>query len=61
MKKLNDSMIEVDGKVYMHDYDHDCYFRISDPRTETFRERMIKIAVALMVLVATIALAKYFN
>lgn len=61
MKKLDNGMIEIDGKVYMHDYDHDCYFRISDPRTETFRERMIKIAVALALLVIIIVATKYFN
>lgn len=60
MKKLNNGMIEVDGKVYMHDYDHDCYFRISDPREETFRERMIKIAMALAVLVIIVFGSKYY-
>ncbi len=60
MKKLDNGMIEVDGKVYMHDYDHDCYFRISDPREETFRERMIKIAAALTLLGIIVLGSKYY-
>ena len=60
MRKIDDSMIEIDGKVYVHDYDSDCYFRIHDPTTETFRERMIKIAVAIGLLVIIVISVKYF-
>lgn len=60
MKKLDNNMIEIDGKVYMHDYDHDCYFRVSDPREETFRERMIKIVLALALLAIIVLGSKYY-
>jgi hypothetical protein len=61
MKKLDNTMIEVDGKFYMYDYDHDCYFRVSEPRTETLRERIINISVALGLLIAIVAVTKYFS
>ena len=60
MKKIDNSMIEVDGRVYMYDYESDIYFRVSDPRTETFRERMIKIAIAVGLLVIIIVGSKYY-
>jgi len=60
MKKIDNNMIEVDGRVYMYDHDSDVYFRIHDPITETFRERMIKIAVALGLLVIIVVLSKYY-
>ncbi len=61
MKKIDNSMIEVDGKFYMHDYDNDCYFRVADPSTETFRERMIKVAVAVCLLALIVVVAPYFH
>ena len=60
IKEIDNTMIEIDGKVYMYDYDHDCYFRVSDPRQETFSERMIKIAVAVSLLIIIVLGSKYY-
>ena len=60
MKKIDNSMIEVDGRFYMYDYDSDCYFRIREPRTLTLRERMENIAIAVCLLAVIIIGSKYY-
>jgi hypothetical protein len=60
VKKIDNSTLEVDGRFYMYDYDSDCYLRISEPRTETFRERMIKIVAAVVGLMIIMVSTKYY-
>ena len=53
-------MIEIEGKYYQHDYEFDCYYRVSEPVHETLKERMIKIAAALMLLLIIVIGSKYY-
>ena len=53
-------MIEIDGKTYMHDYDFDCYYRVQEPVSETVKERMVKIAGALILLAVIVVGSKYY-
>jgi hypothetical protein len=60
MNKLDNGMIEIEGKYYQHDYEFDCYYRVSEPVHETLKERMIKIAAALMLLLIIVIGSKYY-
>jgi hypothetical protein len=60
MNKLDNGMIEIEGTYYQYDYDFDCYYRVSEPVHETLKERMIKIATALMLLLIIMIGSKYY-
>lgn len=52
--------VEIDGRFYQYDYDHDIYYRVHDQAPETPRERWTKVAIALLILLAIILFAHFF-
>jgi len=52
MNQTRPGTIEVEGRTYQYDYDHDVYYRIHHQEPETLRERLIKIGTALLLLLA---------
>jgi hypothetical protein len=52
--------IEIDGRTYQYDYDHDIYYRVYNQGPETPRERWTKVAIALLVLLVIMLFAHFF-
>jgi hypothetical protein len=60
MSETRTSTIEVDGRTYQYDYDHDIYYRTHDQTPETPQERWTKVAIALLVLLVIMLFAHFF-
>jgi len=54
------STIEVKGRTYQYDYDHDVYYRVHDQTPETPRERWTKVAVASLLLLLICLFAHFY-
>jgi hypothetical protein len=54
------STIQVNGRVYQYDYDHDIYYRTHNQTLETPRERWTKVAVASLFLLLICLFAHFF-
>jgi hypothetical protein len=54
------STIQVNGRVYQYDYDHDIYYRTYNQTPETPRERWTKVAVASLLLLLICLFAHFF-
>jgi hypothetical protein len=60
MNETRTSTIEVDGRTYQYDYDHDIYYRTYNQEPETLRERWIKITIASLALLIIFVFAHFF-
>lgn len=60
MSETRPSTIEVNGRTYQYDYDHDIYYRTHNQTLETPRERWIKVAVASLLLLLIVLFAHFF-
>lgn len=60
MNHVRPSTIEVEGRTYMYDYDYDIYYRVHDQTPETPKERAIKIALALLLLLGIVLFSHFF-
>jgi hypothetical protein len=56
----NQTTIEIEGKVYRYDPDHDCYYRSFHQTPETELERWTKVICATILLVVICVGARYF-
>lgn len=54
MNELYEQTIEVKGRRYRYDPDFDAYYRIHEPPSETLKQRIVKIVLAVAVLVVLI-------
>jgi hypothetical protein len=60
MSETRTSTIEVDGRTYQYDYDHDIYYRTHNQTPETSRERWTKVTVACLLLLMIMAFAHFY-
>lgn len=54
MNELYEKTIEVDGKTYRYDPDHDCYYRSHPQTPESFKEKVFNIGIAIGLLILLI-------
>jgi hypothetical protein len=60
MNELYEQTIEVNGRVYCYDPDHDLYYRSHHQAPETEFERWTKVAVALLLLLIVMLFSHFF-
>ena len=60
MNDLYNETIEINGKTYRYDPDHDCYYRSYPQTPETARERWTRIGVAVLLLIILVVGAPPF-
>ena len=60
MNELYEQTIEVNGRIYRYDPDHDLYYRSHHQEPETPRERWTKIALALLLLLIIMLFCHFF-
>ena len=60
MNELYEQTIEVNGRIYRYDPDHDLYYRSHHQEPETPRERWTKIALALLLLLIIMLFSHFF-
>jgi hypothetical protein len=54
------STIQVNGRVYQYDYDHDIYYCVHHSEPETPRERWSKVAIGILILLLICLFAHFF-
>jgi len=60
MSDARTQTIEVDGRTYQYDHDHDIYHRVYDQLPETPKERWIKVAAASLILLLICLFAHFY-
>jgi len=60
MNELYEQTIEVNGRIYRYDPDHDLYYRSHHQEPETPRERWTKVALALLLLLIIMLFSHFF-
>lgn len=60
MNELYNTTIEINGRVYRYDPDHDCYYRSHYQTPETELERWTKVIGATILLILIVVASRYY-